>query len=159
MAWQILETTRYCTLSTCSLDGVPWVSPVFFCHQGLTLYWSSAIASRHSQNLYQNEGRVAIALFNSQVQEGTAKGLYFAGTAAEVPPEQVRARMLLLFQKAGGTPPNRTEADYLGASPRRMYGFQPTEAWVTGERLPVGRQLVDTKIQLNLGELLAFPHS
>ncbi len=156
-AWQIMETTLYCTLSTCSPDGLPWVSPVFFCHQNLNLYWASAIASRHSQNLYQNGGRIAIAIYNSQAKEGTAKGLYFSGTAAEVPPEQVRESMTLLFRKAGGDPLNRTEADYLGASPRRLYCFQPKEAWVSGDRLPIGKQLVDTKIQLKLRELLDFP--
>lgn len=155
-AWQILNTNRYCTLSTCSPDGLPWVSPVFFSHQNLNLYWSSTIASRHSQNLYQNQGRIAIAIYNSQAKQGTAKGLYFSGNAREVPPEQVRERMNLIFRKAGGNPPDRTEADYLGESPRRIYGFQPKEAWVSGDRLPIGNQLVDTKIQLKLGDMLDF---
>ena len=155
-AWQIMQTNRYCSLSTCSPDGLPWVSPVLFCHQNLNLYWSSAIASRHSQNLYQNEGRIAIAIYDSQAKKGTAKGLYFSGIATEVPPEKVRETMNLLFRKAGGNPPNRTEADYLGESPCRMYGFQPKEAWVTGDRLPMGDRLIDTKIQLKLEDMLDF---
>lgn len=82
-----------------------------------------------------------------------AVGLYFAGIASEIPPEQVQDTMLLLFERAGGGHPDRTAADYLGSSPRRIYGFQPEEAWITGERLPVGKQLVDTKIRLKLSEL------
>ncbi|MGK7889177.1 MAG: pyridoxamine 5'-phosphate oxidase family protein [Leptolyngbyaceae cyanobacterium] len=153
-AWHILETNRYCTLSTCSSDGIPWASPVFFCHQGLNLYWSSAIQSRHSQNLYRNNGRVAIAIYNSEVREGAGQGIYFSGSAAELPEDQVAEKMSLLFQKASGPPPDRTELDYLGDSPRRMYGFQPQEAWMTGDRLPIGKQLVDTKVQLSLDDLI-----
>jgi hypothetical protein len=147
---QILQHTRFCTLSTCSADGIPWASPVFFCYQGLNLYWSSAIASRHSQNIYQNQGRVAIAIYDSNVAEGQAQGLYFSGVASELAPDHVGGVMQLLFKRAGGDPPDRTEADYLGDSPRRIYHFRYQEAWITGERLPIGKQLVDTKIRLDL---------
>ncbi len=160
-AWQMLKTNLYCSLSTCSPDGLPWASPVFFAHQNLNIYWSSAIASRHSQNLYQNEGRIAIAIYDSQAKKGTAKGLYFSGIATEVPPENVREIMNLLFRKAEaarGNRLNRTEADYLGESPRRIYAFQPKEVWVSGDRLPMGNQLIDTKIQLKLEEMLDFLH-
>lgn len=126
---------------------------MFFCYQDLNLYWSSAVTSRHSQNLYRNQGRLAIAIYDSGVAEGTGKGLYFSGSASELQPEEVETVMKLLFEKAGGSPPNRTASDYLGESPRRIYHFQPKEAWVTGERLSIGNQLVDTKIQLDLTDL------
>lgn len=155
-ACEILQNNRFCTLSTCSADGIPWASPVFFCYQNLNFYWSSTIASRHSQNLYHNQGRVAIAIYDSGVLEGQTQGLYFSGVAGEVSPEQVGKAMQLLFKRAGGTPPDRTEADYLGDSPRRIYQFLPQDAWITGERLPIGKQLVDTKIRLDLADLREF---
>ncbi len=152
----LLCQIHYCTLSTCTADGIPWVSPVFYAHQGLKLYWSSAIASQHSQNLATNQGQVAIAIYNSQVAEGTAQGLYLSGLAKELDSDRTQAAMERLFARAGGEPPQRTAADYLGESPRRMYQFVPQAVWITGDRVVVGRQLVDTKIRLNLEKLTAW---
>ncbi|MBW4651171.1 MAG: pyridoxamine 5'-phosphate oxidase family protein [Kastovskya adunca ATA6-11-RM4] len=153
-ARQIIENTLYCTLSTCSSEGFPWVSPVFFVpDHNWNLYWSSAVAAKHSQNIDHNNGRVAIAIFNSHVKEGTGKGLYFYGTASEVKPEQVASIMKLLFNRAGKQL-HRTVEDYLLDSPRRIYQFRPTEAWISGDRLPIENQLVDIKIQLHLKDLI-----
>ena len=153
-AHTIIERIPYCTLSTCSPDGIPWVSPLFFVYdETWNVYWSSAIESKHSQNLYANHGRAAIAIYDSTVGEGSGKGLYFSGTATEVAPDLVASLMKRLFDRAGKYP-NRTPQDYLDTSPRRFYGFQPQEAWITGERLPMGNQLIDTKIRLNLSTLI-----
>ena len=61
--------------------------------------------------------------------------------------------MKLLFQRAGNVP-QRTPQDYLEASPRRIYRFQPQAVWISGERLAIGEQLVDTKVQLKLSTML-----
>ncbi|MGD1905338.1 MAG: pyridoxamine 5'-phosphate oxidase family protein [Leptolyngbyaceae cyanobacterium] len=154
-ARQIIATNIYCTLSTCSPEGVPWASPVFFTYDASwTLYWSSATASLHSQNLAQNQGRIAIAIYSTHVEALKGQGLYLSGGAGELAPDRVEAVMQRLFQRAGGKPPTRTATDYLGASPRRIYAFQPEKVWMTGERLPQGNQLIDTKIELNLTALL-----
>lgn len=152
-AHRILSSNIYCTLSTCSADGYPWVSPVFFTYDDdLSIYWASTVVSKHSQNIYSNHGRVAIAIFNSSVAEGTGEGLYFYGTASELDPRETERAMKLLFARAQKQPSRRAE-DYLNASPRRIYYFQPQEAWITGTRLPIGNQLVDTKIQINVSDL------
>lgn len=156
-ARHIIESNVYCTLSTCSPNGFPWASPVFFTYDaGWSIYWSSATASQHSQNLYQNHGRAAIAIYSTNVPQGSVQGLYFSGTAGEVEPRQVLPIMQLLFKRVKGPTPDRTEADYLDPSPRRIYRFQPDTVWMTGERLAIGNQLVDTKIQLNLRDLIEF---
>ncbi len=153
-ARHIMATIHYCTLSTCSADGWPWVSPVFFAYDAnWHLYWSSTIAAQHSQNLYHNQGRAAIAIYDSSVSEGSGKGLYLSGNAAEVESHLVGAIMSLLFQRAGNVP-QRTPQDYLEASPRRIYRFQPQAVWISGERLAFGNQLVDTKVQLHLSTVL-----
>jgi uncharacterized protein YhbP (UPF0306 family) len=150
----IVENNLYCVLSTCSSDGFPWVSPVFFaCDEGWNIYWASAVASRHSQNLYSNNGRAAIAIFDSSVAAGTGKGVYFSGTASEASAGLAGKAFKLLAARTGKQPQTTAE-DYLNSSPRRIYQFQPQEAWVSGERLAVGNnQLVDTKIQINLQDL------
>jgi len=151
-AHYIIENNLYCTLSTCSPDGFPWVSPVFFvydCEIGYNIYWCSATAAKHSQNIYQNQGRVAVTIFDSSVAEGTGGGLYFYGSASELNPDQIE-RVFKLMASRANKQINRTVDDYLNGSARRLYHFQPEQAWITGERLPVGNQLVDTKIQINL---------
>ncbi|WP_346294495.1 hypothetical protein [Sphaerothrix gracilis] len=112
--------------------------------------WSSAIASRHSQNLYQNQGHLAIAIYSTSASEGKGQGVYLSGYGGELASERVEAVMQQLFARAGGEPPQRTASDYLGTSPRRIYQFEPEAAWMTGERLVAGNQLVDTKVVLDL---------
>ncbi|MBW4561004.1 MAG: pyridoxamine 5'-phosphate oxidase family protein [Mojavia pulchra JT2-VF2] len=152
-ASRIITNNIYCTLSTCSADGYPWASPVFFAYDdNCNIYWSSAIVSKHSQNLDNNHGRVAIAIYNSSFSEGSVEGLYFCGTASELKPEETERVLKLLINRATKKH-NRTAADYLNDSPRRIYQCQPQEAWVTGDRVAVANQLVDTKIQINLADL------
>ena len=50
---------------------------------------------------------------------------------------------------------NRTVEDYLDDSPHRIYQFQPQQIWLTGNRLALGNQLVDTKIQISLSSFLS----
>lgn len=152
-AQRILITNIYCTLSTCSADGFPWASPVLFAYDdGWNLYWASTTASKHSQNIYRNSGRIAVAVYNSNTEEGTGSGLYFYGFAAEVGTENTDWAMHLLFKRAGKNL-NRIAQDYLDDSPRRIYRFQPQSAWITGFSLPVGNQLIDTKIKVALPQL------
>lgn len=79
--------------------------------------------------------------------------MYFNGTASELNQDHAQKAFNLLRLRAKKPIP-RTAADYLGDSPRRIYQFQPQQAWITGSRLPIGNQLVDTKIQINLSDLL-----
>ncbi len=153
-ARHIIESNLYCVLSTCSPEGYPWVSPVFFaCDESWSIYWCSAVASRHSQNIYSNNGRVAIAIFDSSVAAGTGKGVYFQGNASEIGANLAEKVFFLLAARSGKQPQTKA-IDYLNSSQSRIYQFQPQEVWVSGERLAVGNsQLVDTKIPINLQDL------
>ncbi len=89
-AKNIISSNLYCSLSTCSTEGEPWISPLLFVYDNdWNLYWSSAIVSKHSQNIYSNAGKVAIAIYGSPIPEGTGQGLYFTGTATEVESAEV----------------------------------------------------------------------
>lgn len=155
-ARQILEGTIYASLSTCSPEGLPWASPVFFTYDSdWNLYWSSAMVAQHSQNLYANQGRGAIAIYSTDREEGQGQGLYLSGTAAEVEAGDVE-RVIPLLLKRAAKGQQRSPADYLAPSPRRLYQFQPQAVWITGERLALSETiLIDTKIQLDLASLLA----
>jgi uncharacterized protein YhbP (UPF0306 family) len=154
-ARQIIESNIYCSLSTCSVDGMPWATPLFFIYdEQWNIYWSSAINCQHSQNIYTNHGRVAVAIYGSVLPMGTGQGLYFMGTAAELDSQKIEWAIDATSTRSGKVI-NRTAADYLNDSCRRFYQFTPSEAWVTGSRIPVENQLVDTKIRLDLDELRA----
>jgi hypothetical protein len=151
---RILQTNRFCTLSTCSVAGWPWASPLLFAYdQNLQFYWSSATAALHSENLRGNQGRSAIVIYDSTATTGNVAGLFLTGIAREVPVARTAVAMALLFARLESRP-SRSATDYLGDSPRRLYQFQPDAVWMTGERLAVGNQLVDTKIKLNLADLI-----
>lgn len=153
-AKRILKSVIYCSLSTCSQDAFPWVSPVFYAYDDkLNLYWSSAIDALHSQNINRNYGRLAIAIYNSAAEEGTGEGLYLNGGAFPLKLKEAASAFEILQQRAGKIL-DRTAEDYVGDSPRRIYKFTPAEIWVTGERFPVGRQLVDTKIQIDINAII-----
>jgi putative heme iron utilization protein len=155
-AQHILENTIYGTLSTCSPDGLPWVSPVFLGYDtDWTLYWASAQVAQHSQNLYANQGRAAIAIYSTNREEGQGQGLYLVGTATEVEADAVLGVIPLLSRRAAHGQ-HRTPADYLDPSPRRIYCFRPQAVWMTGERIALSDTiLMDTKIQLDLPRLIA----
>jgi uncharacterized protein YhbP (UPF0306 family) len=152
-AQQILRTERFLTLATVDRSSFPWASPLLYGYDaGLTLYWTSAIAARHSINLDGTQGRCAVTIFDSHASPGKIAGLFLTGVAGLVSENQVAQAMEHLFDRMDQRP-NRTSVDYLGDSPRRFYQFQPSEIWITGDRLPVGNQLVDTKVLLDLGAL------
>lgn len=150
-ARDMLAGTYYGTLSTCSADGIPWVSPVFFVYDAdWTIYWASAIIARHSQNLSANQGRVAMAIYSTDSPAGKGQGVFLSGTARELTASEVDPVIALMSQRSQPTV-QRSPADYLDPSPRRLYGLFPQEGWITGERIPLSNSiLVDTKIQLNL---------
>ncbi|WP_035984224.1 pyridoxamine 5'-phosphate oxidase family protein [Leptolyngbya sp. KIOST-1] len=154
-ARQILASTLYATLATSSPAGLPWAAPLFFVYDAdWNLYWSSAIAARHSQDLAASGGRAAIAVYSTDRAVGKGQGLYLVGRAAAVEPEAV-AQIVPLFDRRSPLEQHRSPADYLGPSPRRIYRFQPEAVWMTGDRLPVSETvLVDTRVQLDLASLV-----
>jgi uncharacterized protein YhbP (UPF0306 family) len=152
-AQRIFTANIYCSLATSSIDGIPWVSPIFFAFDNqINIYWSSAITSQHSQNIYSNSGRVAVTIFDSSNPQGVPEGLYFTGVAQELASQYVET-VLPLFAARSRRPVERKVIDDSGDSPRRIYQFQPLLAWVMGERLAVSNQLVDTKVSVSLSDL------
>src|ERR1700733_2126090 len=83
-ALQLLDSSLYAVIATVNEDGSPWNSPVFFCQDGqLVLYWASALASRHSQNILRNN-KVHVVIFNSHLSWGHGKGIYLNALASVV---------------------------------------------------------------------------
>ena len=145
---------RYCTLATSSAEGWPWASPLLYLYdRDWTLYWSSAIAAQHSINLQANQGRAFVTIYDSQAAQGSVTGVFLQGAAQEVLDPEQADELLRRTGERLGRPLDRTAADYLQDSPRRFYQFTPQTAWVTGDRVAIGHQLVDTKVVLDLADL------
>ena len=83
-AKKIIADNIYMTIASASLDGKPWVSPVFFAYDdSYNLYWVSDKNSRHS-NLIRENKKVAVVIFNSKVPEGEGDGVYVDAQAVEL---------------------------------------------------------------------------
>ncbi len=74
----IIEENIYMVLATASMEGEPWVSPVFYAYDDkYNFYWVSNKDSHHSTLLARNP-RVAISIFNSHAVEGGGDGVYIS---------------------------------------------------------------------------------
>ena len=150
----IIHTNAYCTLATVSADGTPWGSPLFFAvDEALNLYWSSAVAALHSRNIAQSDGTATITIFNPVVHAGVTEGVYFSGQAKMISETHAIESAIQLMMAKSGKSLQRTAADYQDSSSRRIYQFEVEQAWITGDRLADGNQLIDTKIELDVCEL------
>ena len=83
-AQQTIASNIYMSLATSSLDGKPWISPVFFAYDDrYNLFWVSDKEALHSRLIRINP-QVAIVMFNSQAREGEGDGVYFEASACEL---------------------------------------------------------------------------
>ena len=75
-----LKEVRLMSLAT-SLDNQPWVCSVWFAADAdLNIYYFSATARRHSEEIVKNN-KVAGAIVLPQSPKDPPRGLYFQGTA------------------------------------------------------------------------------
>ena len=141
-ALEVVRAERYIVLATTSPDGVPWASPVWFAHDGLTaFYWLSRSYRTHSVNL-EHQRRIAFVAFDSRQPAGTGLGVYAAADAGVVPDGEVDAALAVLSPRSvehGGSPFTR---DDLEPGSLRVYVARPAELWLlpgegTEERVPV----------------------
>lgn len=98
-AKQIIEENIYCTVATATLDGKPWISPVFFSYdENYNIYWVSNKNSIHSELIRQNP-QVAIVIFNSQAPEGEGDGVYIKAKVQELYDEEEIKKAIKIFNK------------------------------------------------------------
>lgn len=96
-AKKIIEENIYCTIATSSLEGKPWISPVFFAYDDrYNIYWVSNKDALHSQNIKLNPS-IAIVFFNSKAPEGEGDGVYFEANAQELSHDTEIDQAIMLF--------------------------------------------------------------
>ena len=84
IAGTIIDSNFYMTLGTADQNGRPWVSPVYYAHEGYAnLYWVSSPDASHSRNLAVRP-QVSIVTFDSRARVGSGLGVYISAVAEEL---------------------------------------------------------------------------
>ena len=129
-AREILDATRYLTLSTVGLSGRPWTTPVYFAWTDpWEFYWVSAADALHSHNLNAHPA-VSFTVFDSTVPAYHGRAVYAVGDAAVVA-EDALDRALAAYPgppERGGAMLTREEVS--GDSRWRFYRATAAELWV-----------------------------
>src|SRR5262245_47824542 len=78
---RVLESTRLLSMATVCSDGLPWIHQAYFAYDSsMTLYVLTQPTTRHSRNLENTNGSVAIAISDSQqTGDGGKRGLQLTG--------------------------------------------------------------------------------
>jgi hypothetical protein len=89
IATGVVARNRFMTLATSDEAGRPWATPVWFATESEDeLYWVSDPGARHSRNLAVRP-ELAIVIFDSTVEPGSAAAVYLSCTGGEVPEEEL----------------------------------------------------------------------
>ena len=153
-AAHLLERCAYCVIGTASLDGVPWVSPVFFDYDSeLHIYFESEHGARHSQLIAANP-RITIVITELGASP-EIEGVYIEAEAQEVSAGRIETA-LDVFQagRHERTRAPRTAADYGPGKPLRLYEAVPRAVYAL-EHLTVDGYDVERRVELDLRSLVS----
>jgi nitroimidazol reductase NimA-like FMN-containing flavoprotein (pyridoxamine 5'-phosphate oxidase superfamily) len=107
LARTTIDANHYMALGTADEAGHPWVTPVWFASEDYRrFYWLSSPDSRHSQNL-ASRPELAIAIYDSSVEPGTAEAVYMSGRAMELTGDELE-RGIELYDRASRRDIDRT---------------------------------------------------
>jgi nitroimidazol reductase NimA-like FMN-containing flavoprotein (pyridoxamine 5'-phosphate oxidase superfamily) len=151
----ITRQNRFITISTCTPNGNPWITPVFYAYDDdYNLYWVSSKNARHSKNIRSNP-KIAIVIFDSTKGEGEGDAIYIEATAKEMKTtKEIEEGMKYYDTRASKKelmvkdPENVT-----GKKEWRFYKAEPKVIYKSGDAKTVNGQYVDTRIKLNLEKL------
>lgn len=149
-AKQIVQRNIYMTIATCSSDGIPWNSPVYFAYdEEFNLFWASDKNAQHSKNVKENNN-VFIVIYDSTLPEGHGEGVYIKAKAAELSdPNDIKNALALLFSRKNQDPKKRTPQEFLNDYPRRVYKAIPEKFWMN-DAGNINGNFVDTRTEVKL---------
>jgi uncharacterized protein YhbP (UPF0306 family) len=151
-AKRIIAENIYMTVATASLDGRPWISPVFFAYdENYNLFWVSSKESVHSKLIRQNP-RVAIVIFNSQAREGDGDGVYFEATASELHNvDDIKSAVQVLDKRTTVDMFRiKSASEVIGDSISRIYKASPHSVSKLTEGQMLNGQYVDKRVDVDL---------
>ena len=151
-AAEILVENIYCSVATCSKNGDPWSSPLFYSLDSCcNLFWASAVSAVHSRFLSRNP-RAFIAIYDSSAPPRTATGLYLRGKVEVILNSSVDTVVARHFDRVREDN-SLTGESYMNDSPERMYCFSPSELWTLGEPEERNGHFVDQRVSVTLEDM------
>lgn len=140
-ARRIIDENSYATLATADVDGRPWVTPIWFAERGLRQYvWVFRTTRRHSLNVAQR-AEIALVVFDSTVEGGSASAVYVEAAAAQVPDHELAAALAIFNAKCEASGLSTWDMSAVSAdAPHRLYLATALQVWVLDEhenRVPV----------------------
>jgi len=133
-ARRIIDENSYATLATADVDGCPWATPVWFAERDLREYvWVSRTTRRHSQNVAQR-AEIALVVFDSTVEVGSANAVYVEAAAAQVPDHELAAALTVFNAKCEASGLATWDTSKVsGDAPHRLYRATASQVWVLDE--------------------------
>jgi uncharacterized protein YhbP (UPF0306 family) len=126
-AFELLDASALCAVSTVSPRGTAHVSPVYFAwNREFEIFWLSAANARHSQNIHARPSAAIAVYDSSQVWGRPDRGIQLFGSARRLAAaEAARAEALYAARFERYAPPELRAY--------RFYGFRPTRLKVFDE--------------------------
>jgi uncharacterized protein YhbP (UPF0306 family) len=144
----LMERNVHCTIASASLEGIPWVSPVFFNYDAsLRIVFESAQDSHHALLIAANP-RVAIVVAD-MTHRGRPRGVYLEAEAREVTPARLEDALELFVNGPHRKKIRRTLADYDGAKPFRLLEAMPRRLFGLTQVRRAG-YVVDERVEIPL---------
>jgi hypothetical protein len=134
----VIDANVYMVLGTADRVGRPWVSPVFYAADAYhDFYWISSPQVIHSRNLAVRP-EVGIVVFDSRspVGAGGARAVYMAGTATEVPVDDLDRTLAIYPGPAERGGRHLAPTDLGQSAAYRLYCATATEHSVVCPRPP-----------------------
>lgn len=117
-----LDTAQLMQVAT-SVDNQPWACSVYFAMDNAhSLYWLSRPDTEHSQSIAINPVVAGTVVLPPTYGE-PVQGLQFAGTARQIPDEELEAAFEAYAEKFGAH--SRLAALRDGSDPHRLYQIKP----------------------------------
>ena len=151
-AAQLLVENIYCSLGTSSLDGCPWISPVYYSiNEKVNIFWASSVNSKHSLLLVENP-RAFISIYDSASPPRQANGLYLSGFAQEIIDSSINDIVIRHFDRVNEQS-NFTGKDFSANAPEHIYRFNPDKIWILDHPKIVQGHPIDQKIEVPIIDL------
>lgn len=149
---QIIEQNIYCTIATATLNGKPWISPVFFGYdEKFNIYWISNKDSFHSKLILENPN-VSIVIFNSQEPEGEGDAVYMEANAVELTDLEEIEKGIEVRDRRAKVEKYKVKKidDVTGGAVWRIYRATPSKIYKLTEGEYIKGQYTDKKVEISL---------
>ncbi|HET9965764.1 MAG TPA: pyridoxamine 5'-phosphate oxidase family protein [Rubrobacter sp.] len=137
----IIDSNFYMTLGTADERGRPWVSPVYYAHEGYAnFYWVSSPEANHSRNLV-GRPEVSMVIFDSRTPVGSGQGVYISAIAEELMGADLDRGIAIFSGRSDAHGAGEWNVEDVRPPARhRLYRATASEHWVLGpqdRRMPV----------------------